>query len=162
MTGFKRIMLAIGSAASLAVATSVTSVSAAPGDYGKTHVYEIEFSYNCNNPSLCGAFLGGAWGWIALNGTRAGGTGDAEVTFCAHTVGGGGPGSAGAQHMSADVVWVNTGTLLLLFMEGSATPVFVAPSKPGHYSYEDVPFFGMPKAPGVAIQLQVVLIPTSA
>ena len=117
MTGFKRIMLAIGSAASLAVATSVTSVSAAPGDYGKTHVYEIEFSYNCNNPSLCGAFLGGAWGWIALNGTRAGGTGDAEVTFCAHTVGGGGPGSAGAQHMSADVVWVNTGTLLLLFME---------------------------------------------
>jgi len=91
-----------------------------------------------------------------------GGTGDAEVTFCAHTVGGGGPGSAGAQHMSADVDWVNTGTLLLLFMEGSAAPVFVAPSQPGHYSYEDVPFFGMPKAPGIAIQLQVVLIPTSA
>jgi hypothetical protein len=139
----------------LGLTGATPAAAAGQGGYGPTHVYEIEASFNCDNPSVCGGGGGGMWGWIALNGTIAGGTGDYEVTDCFHTTGGG--GSAGAVHMAGDATWQNLGAVLAIEPEGGM-PFFV-PSAPGHYSTED--FLGQPAPPGFSIQLQVVLIPTS-
>jgi hypothetical protein len=52
---------------------------------------------------LCGDETGGFWGWVEFD-RSADGTqtwGDAELAFCAHTVGGG--GFAGAGHESIEI-----------------------------------------------------------
>ncbi len=128
-------------------------------------VYQIEFSSNCNNPSLC-SDLGGFWAWGAL---FSDGTFDAELTGCGHTISG---APAGAQNMSADGHWaiVNgllvitqetdtfTGTFHGTVVENPEVPTVIGPAMPGHYNTEDI--LGFPAAPGVSIQLQVVLVPT--
>jgi hypothetical protein len=68
---------------------------AAKADYGPLAVYQVTFSFNCNNASLCGPDLGGFWGWAVFN---SDGSVDAELTGCGHTPGGGG----GAIHFHAD------------------------------------------------------------
>jgi hypothetical protein len=160
MDRFRRIIVALAATAALAGGSAVFSGVTASADYGPTHQWELEFSFNCDNPTLCTEIIGGTggfWGWIALNGTPAGGTGDAEVTDCHHSIGGG--GSAGAIHMSADVVWVNTGGMLLVFLPSNLMrPVFVAPAVPGHYDNDDI---FIPQLPGVSVQLQVVNNSTS-
>ena len=100
----KRIKL-MASVAVAAAATAAIFVVAAPAqassDYSHAQ-YQVTFSLNCNNPSApCQQVfgLGGFWGWIAL---APDGTGNAQVTDCGHTVGGGGPGQAGAQHTAYD------------------------------------------------------------
>jgi hypothetical protein len=75
-------------------------------------VYQVTFSYNCVSSSqLCYQLfgLGGLWGWAALMPASKGatyGTGNAQATECGHVTGGGGPGQAGAQHISFDPNWV--------------------------------------------------------
>lgn len=97
--------------ASLAVAVAAVAalfVLAGPAQAGSDYShaqYQVTFSLNCNNPSApCqNVFgLGGIWGWIAL---LPNGTANAQVTDCGHTVGGGGPGNAGAQHVAFDSTW---------------------------------------------------------
>jgi hypothetical protein len=133
--------------------------------YGRA-VYQIEFSSNCNNPSFCGSDLGGFWAWGAL---YSDGTFDAELTGCGHTISG---APAGAQHMSADGHWAIidgalvitqetdtfTGTFHGTVQENPDVPTVIGPAQPGHYSTEDI--LGFPAAPGVSIQLQVVLVPS--
>ena len=88
-----------------AVAAFGSGTAAAGGsDYSHAQ-YQVTFSLNCNNPTApCqNVFgLGGIWGWIAL--TPDGGA-NAQVTECGHTVGGGGPGGAGAGHIAFDSTW---------------------------------------------------------
>ena len=148
--------------------------------YGNTALYQAGESLNCNNPTfpICapppkGFGLGGTWQWWEFD---AGFTGDATVTFCGHTTGGGGPGTAGAAHINLDIehwsfgpaqpgdvdfpgginfyvdlaVWTITGQ--------NAPPPFEAPFGdtgipivPGHYSFHPVP--------GVAGEVQVAAIP---
>jgi hypothetical protein len=97
--------------ASVAVAVVATAAifavagpAQASSDYSHAQ-YQVTFSLNCNNPSApCqNVFgLGGIWGWIAL---LPDGTANAQVTDCGHTVGGGGPGGAGAGHTAFDSTW---------------------------------------------------------
>ena len=85
------------------------SVTAAPAyaDYGggATHdTWQIELSVNCNNAALCDQMQGGQWVWGELDMAPGAtvGTGDAQLTFCAH-----GGEFNGAGHTSEDVTsWV--------------------------------------------------------
>lgn len=97
--------VAVVAAAAAIAAGFATSAWAYGG--GATHnTWQIAISSNCDNPSLSldptGApSEGGFWGWVEFdqwsNGSIAG---DAELTFCGHTTGGGG---AGAGHESIDI-----------------------------------------------------------
>ena len=162
--------------AGLAMAT-VLAVGFAPpaGAYGggASHdMWQVGISMNCNNPSLplCAALgTGGDWGWVEFD-RSADGTqtwGDAQTTFCFHTVDGGG---AGAGHTTIDITsWTisDTGTFVV---SGEETDSFRGtketstltnedsgiPSRPGHYTASDI--LGV-SAPGVAIQIQVSFRP---
>jgi hypothetical protein len=90
--------------AAIAALFTFAAPAQAGSDYSHAQ-YQITFSLNCNNPSApCqNVFgLGGIWGWIAL---LPNGTSNAQVTECGHAVAGGGPGSAGAGHISFDSTW---------------------------------------------------------
>src|SRR5262245_34553054 len=97
----------------LAAATALTAgLASSAGAYGggSSHdTWQVGFSFNCDNPSWCGNDLGGFWGWWefdrAADGTI---TGDAELTGCAHSVGGGGPGG-GAGHGHLDITAAHIG-----------------------------------------------------
>jgi hypothetical protein len=96
--------VAVAVAATAAIFT-VAAPAQASSDYSHAQ-YQLTFSLNCNNPSApCQQVfgLGGIWGWIAL---APDGTGNAQVTECGHTVGGGGPGGAGAGHIAFDPTWI--------------------------------------------------------
>lgn len=91
-------------AAAMVPALALAGPASAASDYSHAQ-YQVTFALNCNNPTApCQQVfgLGGIWGWIAL---QPGGTGNAQVTDCGHTVGGGAPGTAGAQHVSFDPTW---------------------------------------------------------
>ena len=144
-------------------------------------VAQVEISGNCNNPDfpLCapepdGVGTGGVWTWAELDaagGDGTSGTMDATVTFCGHTVGSGGPGTAGAfGHPDPFGVWWTIDSLgeapagafpffdtsqtydqyyVLDFFPGSGDEDFIAvvPVDVGHY--------GMHPVPGVSIETQV-------
>src|SRR5215471_12850543 len=70
--------------------------------YGNTALWQVGLSFNCDNPSVCGATnLGGFWGWVEFD---SGGLGDAELTGCGHLQGGPASGAqppfGGADHIS--------------------------------------------------------------
>lgn len=163
-------IIAVGAAAALLPAARM--VPAAHADYGRA-IYQIAISEDCNNATLCDSQggTGGFWGWVAVN---SDGTADAELTGCGHTVGGGGPGLAGAGHTSIDGTWT-TGTgpfgpELYITSEtdvstGRYPGTVVIPSEymdtgiplvPGHYSTQDLLGFS---APGVTFMIQVNYIP---
>ena len=174
MRGSVRLIAPLVAAAALAVAL-VTPVGAYGG--GATHdMWQVGISFNCNNPDICGAQLGGFWGWIEFD-RSADGTltwGDAELTGCSHTVAGGGPGSAGAGHISIEIeswtiapgsagpqTFFANGEITMFDQGQKLTSDFSnmdsgVPAIPGHYSTADV--FGF-TAPGVAIQIQVAFRP---
>jgi hypothetical protein len=166
-------------AAAMATAAALLTATIAPvGAYGggATHdMWQVGISFNCNNPDFCGANLGGFWGWVEFDRSADGQQtwGDAELTGCSHTVGGG--GFAGAAHISIEITSWTIGV-------GSAGPqTFIASgietdsfrgnkvtfpvtnqdtgitAVPGHYSTSDVLGFDPP--PGVAIQIQVAFRP---
>jgi hypothetical protein len=94
-----------------AVATTLALGAGPAGAYGHNgglNVWQVGLSENCNNPSLCGADLGGFWGWLVFTQDPATGEtdADAELTGCSHMVRAGGPGLAGALHFSAEGEWV--------------------------------------------------------
>jgi hypothetical protein len=86
----------VGLVAAVVVAGMSASPAAAYGG-GATHdTWQLGVSFNCNNPDYCGSELGGFWGWAEFDRAGASTWGDAAFAGCGHTVGGGGPGSAGA------------------------------------------------------------------
>lgn len=133
--------LAVSGFALLAAA----SAGAQGSDYSHAQ-FQVTFSLNCDHASCAPDFgLGGEWGWVALT---PGGGGQAQVTFCGHTVGGGGPGSAGAGHLAADASWQEfsspspptpitpndpNGNYLAITAGGGAFGL-VVPATYGHYS----------------------------
>src|SRR5712691_8701960 len=95
----RRLYFVVALAAAAAALVGV-SASSARADYGPLAQYQTTFSFNCNNPSFCGADgLGGFWGWAVFN---TDGSANAQLTGCGHLQGGPG-GTAGAEHFSADV-----------------------------------------------------------
>jgi hypothetical protein len=95
--------------ASIGMSLALAGVLAAPaGAYGggaDHDMWQVGLSFNCNNPDICGPNLGGFWGWAEFDRSVDGQTtwGDAQLTGCSHTVGGGGPGLAGAGHISVEI-----------------------------------------------------------
>lgn len=159
-------------AAALALSTSPAN---AYGGGAEHDMWQVGLSFNCNNPDFCGDELGGFWGWVEFD-RSADGTqtwGDAELAFCAHTVGGG--GFAGAGHTSIEVEsWtIEPGSAgeQTFFASGEQTDSFRGttdtfdithedtgiPAVPGHYSTSEILGFSPP--PGVAIQIQVAFRP---
>jgi len=159
-----------------ASAALVVAFAAPAGAYGGGaghDMWQIGVSFNCNSPSVCGDELGGFWGWAefdrSVDGTLT--WGDAEFAGCGHTVGGGGPGSAGAGHTSVEIEsWTiapgSAGPETFFasgeeteFLHGStATFDFTNldtgfPAVAGHYSTSEI--LGFPAPPGVALEIQV-------
>jgi len=137
-------------------------------------MWQVGVSFNCNNPDICGPSLGGFWGWAEFDRSVDGQTtwGDAELTGCFHTVGGGGfagathisveieswtiaPGSAGPQTFfaSGEQTVIGHGTRVTTDFVNMDTQI---PAQPGHYS--TLEFLGF-TAPGVAVQIQVAFRP---
>ena len=166
-------------AASLAAALSLMAAMAAPvgayGDGAGHDMWQIGISFNCNNPDFCGSNLGGFWGWAELDRSVDGTVtwGDAQLTGCTHSVGGG--GFAGAAHISQEIdSWTiepGSAGLQTFFASGEETDSFrgvtlTSPfthmdlgvsAVPGHYTASDI--FGFDPPPGVAIQIQVAFRP---
>ena len=174
LTGALRrsILTVAGLAAAAVLAVGLASPASAYGGGANHDMWQIGFSMNCNNPSLslCADIgTGGDWGWAEFD-RSADGTqtwGDAQTTFCFHTVGGGG---AGAGHTSIDITsWTISG-LWTFVASGTETDSFRGmtetftftdedtgiPATPGHYTSSDILGFS---APGVAIQIQVAFRP---
>jgi hypothetical protein len=175
----KRLTVLVSLVAMLALA-ALASTAAPAGAYGggaDHDMWQVGMSFNCNNPDFCGSDLGGFWGWVEFD-RSADGTqtwGDLEAAFCFHTVGGGGPDSAGGGHTSIEIEsWT--------IAPGSAGPqTFYASGEetdssrgisqtfefsnedtgisavPGHYSTDEILGFEAP--PGVALQVQVAFRP---
>jgi hypothetical protein len=156
---------------------------------GATHdTWQVGLSFNCDNPTSAFCLnpetgapeLGGFWGWYEFDRSGDATWGDAELTGCGHTTGGGGPGSAGAGHFHLDisawhlgapgpddpplppgaqVFYVDDGTVTFT---GAGGPVTIPlpddfkgdtgiPSTPGHYAFHP--------DPGVAGSLTVAYRP---
>jgi hypothetical protein len=175
LTGAVRrsILLLAALAAAAVLATGFASPAGAYGGGANHDMWQIGLSFNCNNPSICNTpemgGTGGDWGWAEFD-RSADHTqtwGDAQTTFCFHTIGGGG---AGAGHTSFDITswtisaagtFVASGTETDTFRGMKETHPFIdedtgIPATPGHYNTNDVLGF---TAPGVAIQIQVAFRP---
>jgi hypothetical protein len=151
----------------LAIAGSLPVAADYGNSGGNVQLYQVTASMNCNNPSLCGDFLGGFWAWGVFN---QDGTFDAEVTFCGHMSKPAGSGLAGAGHEHADGTYIVTdfgqGPFIVITHEidvltgqGKGVtidsgPEFmpIAPAVKGHYSTLDLLGFS---APGVTFQVTV-------
>jgi hypothetical protein len=168
-----RLLSAVTAVAAAAVWVGVAAAPASAG-YGPLAVYQVAFSFNCNNPSFCGSGgLGGFWGWAVFN---SDGTADAELTGCGHLQGGPGGGGGGAGHMSSDATgWFvgDNGDFWISHEEitftGHGPPVTLSdpqgpypsdtgiPATPGHYRTSDL--LGFQPPPGVSFNVQVTRIP---
>jgi hypothetical protein len=170
--------LIVALVATAALAAGFASSAGAYGG-GATHdTWQVGMSFNCDNPSFCGSDLGGFWGWVEFDRFANGSiTGDAQLTGCGHTVGGGGPGSAGAGHQSVDITaahigpggpddppgvsvfYIDHNVVTSTFQGQTVTtvddPEFLGdsgiPSDAGHYAFHP--------APGVAGTIQVSFRP---
>ena len=163
--------------AGIAAAITMTASPASSYGGGADHdTWQVGMSFNCNNPDFCGDELGGFWAWAefdrSVDGTQT--WGDVEGSFCGHTVGGG-PGSAGAGHVSIEIEsWtIEPGSAgpETFFASGEETDSFRGDSQtfdfthedtgisavPGHYSTDEILGFEAP--PGVALQIQVAFRP---
>src|SRR5262249_12140300 len=169
-----RRLLVLLAAAAAALGLSASPASAYGG--GADHdMWQVGLSFNCNNPAVCGDELGGFWGWVEFD-RSADGTqtwGDAQLTGCSHTVGGG--GFAGPVHSSVEIEsWtIEPGSAgpQTFFASGEETDSHKGvketfdithvdtgiPATPGHYSTREI--IGMTPPPGVAIQIQVAFRP---
>jgi hypothetical protein len=165
-------------AAAVALAAAFASSAGAYGGGAGHDTWQAGLSFNCNNPAFCDGELGGFWGWAEFDRFADGSiTGDAEFAGCGHTTGGGGPGSAGAGHISVDITaahigpggpddppgvhvfYIDHNVVTSSFQGHTETKVddleFLGdsgiPSDPGHYSFHP--------APGVAGSVQVAFRP---
>jgi hypothetical protein len=169
-------MVLIASACAVALA-GLASPAWAYGGGANHDMWQVGLSLNCTNPTpgACDQFdgTGGFWGWAEFDRSADGSQtwGDAEFTFCFHTVGGGG---AGAGH---SVIEIESWTIEpgsagpdTFYVTGEETDSFRGakftydithedtgiPSDPGHYSTVDFVGFTMP---GLAAQMQVKFRP---
>src|SRR6266545_7878050 len=176
----RRLIVLVSLIATMALA-AVTWTALPAGAYGggaNHDMWQVGLSFNCNNPSICNTpefgGTGGLWGWAEFD-RSADGTqtwGDAEFTFCFHTVGGGG---AGAGHESVEIeswtiapgsagpqTFYGSGEVTDSFRGTKTTEDFTnedtgIPAVPGHYSTDEILGFEAP--PGVALQIQVAFRP---
>jgi hypothetical protein len=169
------LILAVFTAAA-ALAGGVASSAKAYGGGASHDTWQVGLSFNCTNPlsSFCQnpetglPELGGFWGWVEFDRWANGAiTGDAQLTGCGHTTGGGGPGSAGAGHEDVDITAAhlvaagpddpNFGTpgAQVFFVDSASSPDLLGdsgiPAEAGHYSFHP--------DPGVAFNLQVAYRP---
>jgi hypothetical protein len=161
-------------AAAAVLAAEFASSASAYGGGANHDMWQVGLSFNCNNPDFCGDETGGFWGWAEFD-RSADGTltwGDAEFTFCFHTVGG---GDAGAGHESVEIEsWTiapGSAGSQTFYASGEVTDSFRGTKTtedftnvdlgisavPGHYSTDEVLGFEAP--PGVALQVQVAFRP---
>ncbi len=166
-------------AVSTLVAVSFLLATALPAHaYGNTAQWQIGFSFNCNDPKICGPVppgsppgtttpgTNGFWGWCEFGAN--GNDGDCQVTGYARTS----LGIATApNHQHVEV----TGWTVAPGMAGPATFIITAgsvtnrgpgtpfpltfpfdtgiPAAPGHYNFATI--FGMPAPPGIHFNIQV-------
>ena len=161
MRVLRRLLTTIAISATLALTVALATSTPAAA-YGSDAVYQLEFSFNCNNPSrpdVCANEFGtggGAWGWIELDSTThpgIAGDADIEITFCDH----GrfeGPPFGGAGHFSLDGVWlIVNGFIVISVPSFPELGVLIVPAAPGHYSMVNDPVVG------ATAVFQVVRIP---
>jgi hypothetical protein len=104
----RKCLIGLGTVLVVAAVAAVFVRSASAYGGGATHdTWQVGISFNCDNPAspLCQGpqgepELGGFWGWVEFDRSGTQTWGDAQLTGCGHTTGGGGPGSAGAGHES--------------------------------------------------------------
>jgi hypothetical protein len=148
----------ISAAAAVMVTIATATAGLASGGY------KIEFSFNCNNPSVCFAFagaLGGDWGSIQLS---ADGTGTAEFTSAVHST----PGQlTGAVHYALVLTWStfssatppaatvapdpNGNYLAITVVNQPQLGTLVTPATPGKYSFNGARL----GAPGLAYMINI-------
>ena len=140
---------------SVAVAGATVLSAAAPASAAtKTQVWQVGFSFNCDNASICENTMfggtGGFWGWYAF---YSDGTGDIAMTGCGH-----GSGGSGAFHENVQIDAWHIDSVTGDFVVDSSSPADAEgdtgiPAAPGHYSMT----FGA----GVRANIQVNLNPTA-
>jgi hypothetical protein len=155
-------MRIFGPLISAAAAATVTIAAATTGL--ASGGYKIEFSFNCNNPSVCFAFagaLGGDWGSIRLN---SDGTGTAEFTSAVHST----PAQpTGAVHYALVLTWStfssatpptatvapdpNGNYLMITVVNQSQLGSLLTPATPGRYSFNGARL----GAPGLVYMINV-------
>ena len=152
-----RTLMSLALALTLAI-SSVIALSSPAAAYGSNAVWQIGFSFNCDDPIACAVSPqnpfgpGGFWGWIELDSTTHPGTsGTAEivVTGCDHDR----PTAphGGADHFTLDGTWSTANGVLTVSTATFGGPFFTAPALSGHYSVRP--------APAINMELQVVQIP---
>jgi len=137
----------------LASIAAIGAFAKPAGAYGKTAQWQVGFSFNCDNPTpgACDEFggTGGFWGWYEFD---SGSTGNATLTFCGHTVGGGGAG-AGHENVAIEGWTINEAGDFVI--TAASDPTIVGDTGiqavAGHQSLS----FG----PGITAQVQVTQIP---
>lgn len=130
--------------AAAALSAGFATSAGAYGGGASHDTWQIGLSFNCDSPTLCAGQQGGFWGWVEFdrwaNGTI---TGDAQLTGCGHTTGGGGPGSAGAGHENLDIYAAHIGSNGDFFIDSASDDSFDGdtgyPATPGHYMDHPAP-----------------------
>lgn len=146
----RRVLLAAGV---LFAASALAGMTSAPAGATASHQqWQVAFSFNCDNNTFCGGQTGGFWGWYAF---YSDGTGDATLTGCGHTVGGGG---AGAGHETVQIQAWSVDPISGDFVIDQSTPADAEgdtgiPAAPGHLTLHP--------APGVSEMVTVKLNPTA-
>ena len=143
----------------LAFMLSSLMVSTTPAAaYGRDAVWQIGFSFNCDDPVACAVSAenpfgpGGFWGWIELDSaTHPGSSGTAEivVTGCDHFRSSAPYG--GADHFTLEGTWWTAGGFLFVATAEFGGVFFAAPAAAGHYSLRP--------APAIDNEIQVAYIP---
>jgi hypothetical protein len=156
----RSVRLLMGAASAAAIVICAPSPGLAGGSS-----YQIAFSNNCNNPSVCFQLQGsrgGDWGSIQLN---ADGTGTAEFTTAQHQTAG---LPNGAQHFHLVLSWSalaspsgppagaitadpNANYLVITVVNIPSLGSLITPATPGHYKFQGAQL-GMP---GVNYMLQI-------
>jgi hypothetical protein len=127
-----RLPVVFTSAALLVLAGAVNASA-----YGTEHLFQITFSENCVNPTLCVAGpnnpfgIGGIWGWVEPD---LGGSADAQVTFQGHR--NADPMLNGTVHLPSDWRWE-------IITLTPPPPPFISPPDPNNHYFH----FTIPAAP---------------
>ena len=142
----RRLVVLVAALAAAAALAGGFAASAGAYGGGSSHdTWQIGLSFNCDSPTLCAGSQGGFWGWVEFDRLSNGSiTGDAQLTGCGHSTGGGGPGSAGAGHEDLDIYAAHIDPISGDFIIDSASdPSFIGdsgfPSAAGHYMDHPAP-----------------------
>ena len=141
------VLVAASGLALTAVGTGATPALA----YGNDAVYQVGFSFNCDNPTAAVCQVsptnpfgpGGFWGWIEVDGApgAASGTdGTAQVTGCSHNPP---TGPTGAVHFGVPITsWSTVPSPMgpvVLAQTNIPGLAFEFPAASGHYSFRLMP-----------------------